>query len=127
MPKAFPIFATWLPSFPKPIIPSVFPFNSTPKVVCQYPWYIFSVSCLKFLAKPNINDQVNSAVGFLFPSVPETIMPFDFAYSISIARFLMPLVAINFKFGQPSISFFVIGVLSLIIKRASKSFKFSIA
>ena len=33
----FPTFATILPSFPKPIMPRVFPLSSNPIVVCQYP------------------------------------------------------------------------------------------
>jgi hypothetical protein len=35
MPKAFPILATCVPTFPNPINPSIFPFNSTPIVDCQ--------------------------------------------------------------------------------------------
>ena len=37
IPKALPIFATWDPIFPRPIIPNILPFKSRPMVVCQYP------------------------------------------------------------------------------------------
>ena len=35
IPKALPIFATSVPTLPRPMRPSIFPFSSTPKVVCQ--------------------------------------------------------------------------------------------
>ena len=52
---------------------------------------------------------------------------FFFAISISMALFLMPEVIIYFNFGRALINDFVIGVLSLMIKRASKSSKAIIA
>ena len=127
IPKAFPILATCEPTLPSPINPKIFPFNSTPIVVCQYPWYILSISGLMFLARPNIKAQVNSHVGFTFISVPVTIIFLFFAASKLIALFLIPLVIINFSFFKLEIRFSVILVLSLIINNASKSLNCSIA
>ena len=121
IPNAFPIFATCDPTLPKPIKPRILPFNSTPIVVCQYPWYILSISSFKFRANPKIKVQVNSGVGFTLLSVPLTIIFLFFAATRSIDLFLNPLVIINFNLVKFSIKFLVIGVLSLITNKASKS------
>ena len=60
-------------------------------------------------------------------SVPQTIIFLFFAATRSIALFLDPLVMINLRSLRLSIKFLVIGVLSLIINKASKSESCSIA
>ena len=127
MSKAFAILATCEPTLPRPIKPKILPLSSTPTVVCQYPWYILSISFFKFLANPKISAQVNSQVGLILISVPVTMIFLFLAASKSIALFLMPLVDMYFNFFKLFIRLGVIFVLSLIINKASKSFSCSIA
>ena len=66
-------------------------------------------------------------MGLELISVPETIILLLFAASRSIALFLTPLVMRYLRLGKLSIKDLVIGVLSLIIKRASNSSKATLA
>ena len=72
-----------------------------------------SISCLKFLSKPNIKAHVISAAGLGLISVPQTIILFFLAVSKSMALFLIPEVIIYFNFGRAFINDFVIGVLNV--------------
>ena len=88
---------------------------------------MLSISVFKFFDKPKINAQVNSQVGLKLISVPQTIIFLFLAASISTALFLVPLVIIYLRSLSLSIKFLEIGVLSLIINKASKSANCSIA
>ena len=123
IPNACPNPATWLPSCPRPIIPKVFPFRPTPILFCHSPSLNLLFSYVIFLATSKINPHASSAVGYGRPRVPLTIIFRSEAAFMSIDAFLIPVVTINLKLGRLVSTFFVIGVLSRITHKMSKSVK----
>lgn len=93
------------PSWPAPIRPRVRPNKPSGMWVCQreLPFTIFLCSRATYLAVDSIKAHMCSNVEVPFPNVPDTMTPFFLAYSTSIPRLRVPVVAMNFKLGSLSI------------------------
>ena len=113
-------FATSFPTLPRPMMPSFFPSNPTPILVCHIPSLNFLSSSAILLVKLNISPQVNSAVEWPGLAVLQMVIPNLVAASMSILDCLPPVAAIRRKFVSFSRVDLVNQVLSRIVTNISK-------
>ena len=120
MPKARPMAATWDPRRPSPTRPSTLPFRPVPMVTCQLPWRVARSSVGIPRARESISPQVNSAVGYPRPRVPQTVIPRPAAAPTSMEALRMPVVTRSLRSGRASSRSRRKGVRSLMATTMSK-------
>ena len=114
MPKLVARLATSIPILPRPIIPKIFPYNSTPMnfFLCHSPLFIDASAWDMFLERESISDIVCSAVDIVFPpGVFMTIMPRLEAAARSTLSRPTPALPITFNLSAASMTSFVTLVL----------------
>ena len=129
MPSANALFATMPPMAPSPIIPSVFPNNSSPSkldfpfsTICTTSSSLPFCPCTQFIPCTIFLDEIiNDAIASSFtafalaPGVLNTTIPLSVHLSTGILLTPTPALATAFNLGGNSILF----ILKLLIKIAS--------